>query len=855
MHHWRNSIWQEGHRRFIASQRPDRRAPRPLQSGLSISNALALSPCAAVRYTACMPNWDANYAYGEFVKHRKLIEASKETNEATTRLRAIDTMLFAVLGWDRLQVDAETHVRAKGYADYVLRHGAVTIGVVEAKRDGESFVLSGLTHSSEPVGFGLLAKESKHARDAMIQAASYASSLGSMYVAISNGHQYIITLAYVSRVSIEQRSVMVFESLDAIDSRFRDFYDSLSPTGVQANTLATKLIESRRAPAPAKLSAAIQGYPRSADRNVIANEIGWVLSTVWDKAHENDVGDDFLRRCYVTPEASRGMLAQAKEIIEQRARLDETADEAQVHPQSDALDIVNAPRPEKPIIVLGRVGHGKSTFLRYLRLVEAKEQLAGYIQIEVDFLHRPNTAAEVQGHVFHTFDQQMLNPYEIDIHEADFARAALDSELRRFRRTVSGSRNAAGSEAQRRVEDDFVEAYQEQKHKYLTAVVRHLRRSHHKSLAVFFDNLDRQDDAIQERAFFEASALARDWEALVFVCLRPGTFYKSAATGGLDAIAPRTIGIAPPRPDIVLRKRFEFAREVAAGSASRGNGLPTVSFGKNISAELPTAAKFFACCRDSFAQSRGLTAVFSAVANGDMRLLLRFVRDFLTSQHLNTQKILEKIDGDGYLLAPHEAVRALLYGDYLHYDPNASVFPNLFDTEHADGLEHFVRPLSLHYLARQSETSLNHGFVQTRDVIDYLCQLGFGQGTAQSAIASLLKAKCMEDRFGEHGLTPLQDNLRITPLGKFAVAELLGTFAYIDAVVVDTPVTDAIARAAIKDEGNIEARIQRGRVFKRYLDGCASAIRDADAAAFWKAVSDSLDVDINRVAASASSRR
>lgn len=802
-----------------------------------------------------MTHWNADYAYEQFLKHRDLIEAAKGTNEATTRLRAINTMLFDVLGWEPKAVDAETHVRAEGFADYVLRHGGTSIGVIEAKRDGETFVLGNTKFRAEPVGFALLAKESKVAREAMIQSAGYAAALGTRYVAITNGHQYVITLAFVPGVQIEHRSVMVFEGLEAIDSRFRLFFECLSPEGVQANNLAAKLLESRRAPAPTKLSASIQGYPRPADRNILANEIGWVLSTVWDKANENDADDDFLKRCYVVPEATKGTLAQAKEIIEHRAQVDRSAVVAEVHPQSDAIGLVAAPRPEKPIIVLGRVGHGKSTFLDYLRLVEARAQLTEYVQIEIDFLDRPTTASEVQGHVFRTFDQQLLERYSVDIREANFARAALDGELRRHRRTVRGSRYPAGSPEQRHVEDDFVETYQKDEQQYFTAVVRHLRRSHHKSIAVFFDNLDRCDDPIQEKAFLEASALARDWEALVFVCLRPGTFYRSAAIGGLDAIAPRTISIAPARPDIVLKKRFAFAREVAAGDTTRTEGLPSTHFGKSISAELPTAAAFFGCCRDSFASNRDLTGVFAAVANGNLRLLLRYVRDFLTSQHLNTRKIIEKINAGGYLLAPHEAIRALLYGDYWHYDPNRSVFPNVFDIEHSDGTEHFVRPLALHFLERQPDTSLNHGFVPSKDVLEYLCQLGFGQDTAHSAIAWLLEAKCVEDRLGESVFASTNDDIRITPLGKFVVAELMGTFVYLDAVLVDTPITDRVLRTHLHDEFSIDARVVRARAFKSYLDECAGAIRDADATSFWKGISEALAADISRVIANVGGKR
>lgn len=802
-----------------------------------------------------MPNWDASFAYDQFVKHRALMEAAKGANEATTRLRAINTMLFEVLGWDQRDVDAETHVRAEGYADYVLRYGEVSIGVVEAKRDGETFVLTGAKYTAEPAGFALLSKESKAAREAILQAAGYAASLGAKYVAITNGHQYIITLAFVSGVPIEHRSVMVFESLDAIAGRFRPFFECLSPAGVRANALAGKLLESRRAPAPTKLSTSIQGYPKPADRNIIANEIGWVLSTVWDEANKNESDESFLRRCYVIPELSRGTLAQAKEIIDQRTKADAPNAATQVHAQSEAKHLVTIVRPEKPIIVLGRVGHGKSTFLSYLRLVEAKDQLANYVQIEIDFLDRPATASEVQRYVFHAVDQQLLSRHHLDIREAVFARAALDSELRRFRSSISGSRHAKGTPEQQLAEDDYVEEYQKDEHRYLTAAIRHLRRSRHKSVAVFFDNLDRQDEAIQVQALLQASALARDWEAMIFVCLRPGTFHRSVATGTLDAIAPRTIAITPPRPDILLRKRFELAKEVAAGDSARAGNLQAASFGRNIKASLPSAAMFFECCGNSFINNRGLTKVFEAVSNGDMRSLLRYVRDVLTSQHLNTKKILENIKAGGYLLAAHEAVRALLYGDYWHYDPNKSVFPNVFDIDHADGAEHFIRPLALHFLERQTDTSSSHGFVPTKDITQYLCQLGFGQDTAQVALAWLSRTKCVEDRLGESVFSSGQDQVRVTSLGRFVVSDLVGSFVYADAVVVDTPITDAATRASIKDETTIESRVARCRLFKKYLDACSAALRDADANAYWKGVSDALEADIRSVSASLGPRR
>ena len=59
-------------------------------------------------------------------------------NEAETRLKIIDQVLFQVLGWTHADVNVEERVGEDGrtkFADYVLRTGMTAI-VVEAKRWG-----------------------------------------------------------------------------------------------------------------------------------------------------------------------------------------------------------------------------------------------------------------------------------------------------------------------------------------------------------------------------------------------------------------------------------------------------------------------------------------------------------------------------------------------------------------------------------------------------------------------------------------------------------------------------------------------------------------------------------------------
>jgi hypothetical protein len=60
--------------------------------------------------------------------------------------------------------------------------------------------------------------------------------------------------------------------------------------------------------------------------------------------------------------------------------------------------------------------------------------------------------------------------------------------------------------------------------------------------------------------------------------------------------------------------------------------------------------------------------------------------------------------------------------------------------------------------------------------------------------------------------------LRATTVGLYLINRLCHQFSYIDAVLVDTPVFDDNVRASIENSLNIEIRLDRAELFRRYLD-------------------------------------
>jgi predicted type IV restriction endonuclease len=134
--------------------------------------------------------WTAESAFAELQQRQSELQAiGTEANEAETRLKILDVLLFDVLDWEKSDVLPEFHCRAVGFADYILSVDSTVALVVEAKRTGESFTVPDAVFEADPVTFALLEKESRSAGLALRQALGYAAGLGARYICITNGFQ------------------------------------------------------------------------------------------------------------------------------------------------------------------------------------------------------------------------------------------------------------------------------------------------------------------------------------------------------------------------------------------------------------------------------------------------------------------------------------------------------------------------------------------------------------------------------------------------------------------------------------------------------------------------------------------
>ncbi len=144
------------------------------------------------------------------------------------------------------------------------------------------------------------------------------------------------------------------------------------------------------APRSGEVVHKINGYPIGADRNVLSAG-GEVLQLIWDDI-DGDQDNELVLQLLHSFEPSEDMLRTAAQFtltLLNAASTDERLAAAAVKPatRKSVLDHQERSDREQPVVILGRIGHGKSTFLKYLRHVEAKDIFVKkYIKIDLELL-------------------------------------------------------------------------------------------------------------------------------------------------------------------------------------------------------------------------------------------------------------------------------------------------------------------------------------------------------------------------------------------------------------------------------------------------------------------------------------
>jgi hypothetical protein len=771
-----------------------------------------------------------------------------DINESDTRLRLVNRILFEVLMWDPGETATERFVR-DGYSDYEC--GKPPQLLVEAKRLGIAFELpAGWNRPTAPIE--LLLREDKQIGDAIKQAMNYCHARGIPYGAVSNGTQIICFVANrKDGVPPLDGRALVFSSLADMQSRFREFWNALSPAGISEAHLDRILSADVLPLPPGKLSQRIVGYPGHKNRSPTSVEMQ-ILGGIFleDLAREPALEEQFLLETYCKSGALSQYALVSKDLLKSRySQVFEQASGVSAMPamgkkglSPEVLAGIGAAAiSRRPILLVGDVGVGKSMFIRHLIKVDAKDELSRAMVFYIDFGSKPSLIDELRPFVAGEMERQLRLAAGIDIHEDGFVRGVYNVRIDQFSKGIHGRLQEMDPNAYVKAEIAFLEELTRDREEHLKASLSHFSKGQRRQIVIFMDNVDQRPISFQEQVFLIAQTMASEWPLTAFLALRPETFSESRARGYLAAYQPRVFTIDPPRIDQVLVKRLDFAI-----SSLKAHGLAgMLPFGTDVSSS--SLLDYMTMLRDALEHSGPIIEMIDNMCAGNVRAALDFLMSFVGSGHVDAKRILDSLQEKGrYVLQFHDFLRAVLLGDGEYYDPASSPFVDIFDISSFRADEHFLVPVMVSYIERQGQLGGAEGYVERDQLYRAMVEAGFHSNQIRAAL----------DRCLDKGLiaSPVRlsggaaNRLRVTTAGAYTVKRLPSMMVYVDAIVVDVPITDVDARTAVRDVRLLDDHLDRAEIFLGYLDKCW-AIAAARLGKFydWPAIAGTCRSDISTI--------
>ena len=774
-----------------------------------------------------------------------------ERNEATTRLQMIDKLFFDCLGWSRDDVNLEESYQGE-YADYTFS-APRRILIVEAKREGNYFELP---IGKERMEYSLpaLMRDYANLKAAIEQVTGYCQKRGIPFAAVCNGHQLVVFVATRNDgLPPFEGKALVFSSLNHMLNNFSQFWNALSKPAVENKKLDSLLIGAILPQLPPKLSASIIDYPGNVRRNTFQTELQ-ILSDliIEDVTRLRDLESTFLEECYSRSGALSQYALISKTILQTRyaALFDSSTPGLTIIPAVNkggiSPELLAESLSRRPILLIGDVGVGKTTFIRHLIKVDAVQLFEKAISLHIDLGSQATLSSDLKQFIPEEIVRQLSEDYGIDIEERNFVRAVYHGEIIRFGKSIYSDLRESNPDLFREKEIDFIAQKLQDKEQHLKKSLEHIAKGQKKQIIVFLDNADQRTEETQQQAFLIAQEFAAHWPATVFAALRPETYYRSIKVGALSGYHPKAFTISPPRIDLVVKKRLQFALKLTSGE------IPIHTLDTNVHVQLIKLDAIIRVFLDSLQYSRNLEEFIDNIVGGNVRLALDLIRGFFGSGHVDTEKIVERYKGTGsYYIPLHEFLRAVIFGDAKYYDPDKSPLANLFDVSYKDSKEHFLLPLVIGLLVSPNVSNTGDGFVEISKIYEQMQRLGFTPEQIDLAIIKAHNKKLIETgarRIPQPGVA-MPQAIRATTIGSYHINRLCRYFTYMDAIVADVPFFDENIHSNITDVQHIEDRLLRADLFRQYLDEQWLNLKNSSAEAIfnWSSVSTDLKKDIDYV--------
>lgn len=707
-------------------------------------------------------------------------------NESETRFQVIDEILH-LLGWtkDDMEIERRTTDDGKTYfLDYVLKTGTDSI-LIEAKRIS--------SFASAPDIRKLQLKSSQlngPVREAINQARDYARSKSVGFCAVTDGEGWIFFP--VNRrdfVTYEDSTCIIFKSAEhTLNSDFEEFKQLFARSSVIDGSLSHSLLGSRiNQNETRRLNAFYDRHYSEYNRISVFSQVESEISVAFseDVLTDNEI---FMELFYVdTPDRTRFdgriqmHIKKPDAVINSQPRRPLRGDLQRISLEIKSITIDTRPAA---LLTLGPVGVGKTTFLKFVEKISAKEAFAydpsrptGH-WIYVDFRDFSPLSQNARMHIIeavyaHILKHEFLSDYDkcLRFAYADEIKALKQGPLS----LIANDEAAVRKEISSMIMDDF-----KQREPYCTKIMKYASRNAPVFLVI--DNVDQiEKTEDQSNIFIESLALARPIGCNLILSMRENTYLKNQNNAIFNAYNYDYIVVDPPLVSEVLSKRFDIAKRLLAG---RSINIPDDA-GQKLT--ISDASQIGELLQKSVLSTE-VAEIIDIAASGNIRLGLRMTRQFLQYGYSSILKALVALgSGENFRLPPHEAIRALMLGSRSVYNDDFSEIRNIFDSKLGNSKHQFLRLFVLSALFNMSKSSSFDG-ISVIEINKELEKLGYSENTSMLVLKGLFEKRLIFTK--SHRELDRDSIVNATRFGGYTLHVLTARLPYVENALFDTFVFD-----------------------------------------------------------------
>lgn len=752
------------------------------------------------------------------------------SNEAQTRFSFIDRFLTDCLGWRR------DHIRVEVYEDGERTDyecGDPRQLIIEAKRADKSFEFPprGNKANSRMKIRSLMAFNDSTC-SAVEQVLAYCQLRGVPLAAISNGHQLVLFLASrLDGISPLEGDALVFDTYESMIKGFSTIFECLSPEGVEEKRLSCMLSSGEIGTLPPKISSSCLDYFSyrygSDFQENVKNAASLVIE---DIGKTSEYEKEFLSQCYCESGPISQYSLLSKSLLSSRyAALfpsGETGSRVEpINPKNEKSRIsdkvISEAIARRPIVFLGDVGVGKTSFIKNLILIDAAQEFNKALCIYFDLGSKGTLSKTVKDGLLEQVEIG-LRAHGFNLLDANLLESVYVAELQDFDTGFWAQLKTSQPDVFITKRMEFISTKTENKPEHLRRCIAEIAKSKRYQFVIIIDNADQRSFDTQQDAFVMAHELSQNWEAMIFLALRPQTFHSSKRSGAISAYPPKVFTISPPKLEDAIEKRLAFALKIAEGTISPARL-------QNLTLHIESLAIILKTLISSLHENRELLEFVVNVSSGNVRVAIELITKFIGNPNVETDKIVKiASEGGRYVIPLHEFSKGGLLGDYAYYKEDASYAYNLFNVIYSDPKEHFIALIILGYLAWDGAIRKQaDGFIGLNAIKEEIQEAGYTQDQILAHLKKLTRKKLIETserrllETDEEEKSTLPEAFRITPLGAYHLKKWGYDFSFIDAVLFDTPIFDKCIYAelvALANEIHLSNRHKRVLIFISYLD-------------------------------------